>query len=102
MTYSSTTPLVSTGYVQTMALYNTEMNRRIFAAAARLTDQERRAQRGAFWGSIHGTLCHLLWGDQMWMFRFDGWAKPSIAQKESANLIGSFDELCEARSSSRR
>jgi len=85
--------LVSSGFVQMMALYNAEMNQRVFAAAARLTDQDRRKQRGAFWGSIHGTLCHLLWGDQMWMCRFDGWAKPSTTQKESANMIDSFDEL---------
>ncbi len=97
MTKSSSTPLVTTRFVQTMAIYNAEMNRRIYAAAGRLTDQERRAQRGAFWGSIHGTLCHLLWGDQMWMSRFDGWSKPSIDQKESLNLIDSFDELRETR-----
>jgi uncharacterized damage-inducible protein DinB len=97
MTQSSTMPLVSAGYVQTMARYNAEMNRRTFAAAARLTDQERRKQRGAFWGSIHGTLCHLLWGDQIWMFRFDDWPKPTVAQKESSNLIVAFDELREAR-----
>jgi uncharacterized damage-inducible protein DinB len=97
MTQSFSTTLVGTGFVRTMALYNAEMNRRVFAAAARLSDQERRAQRGAFWGSIHGTLCHLLWGDRMWMSRFDGWAKPSVTQKDSANLIGDFDELREAR-----
>lgn len=97
MTQSSTAPLVSAGYVQTMARYNAEMNRRTFAAAARLTDQERRQQRGAFWGSIHGTLCHLLWGDQIWMFRFDDWPKPTGTQKESSNLIAAFDELCGAR-----
>src|SRR5712691_10429201 len=97
MTQSSSTTLVGTGFVRTMALYNAEMNRRIFAAAARLTDQERLAQRGAFWGSIHGTLCHLLWGDRMWMSRFDGWAKPDVIQKNSATLIGDFDELRLAR-----
>ena len=85
MTQSSATQLVSTGYVQTMARYNAEMNRRIFAAAARLDDQERRAQRGAFWGSVHGTLCHLLWGDQIWMSRFDGWTnRPSLRRTARA------------------
>jgi uncharacterized damage-inducible protein DinB len=97
MTQSSATPPVSIGYVQMMARYNAEMNRRIFAAAARLSDQERRAQRGAFWGSIHGTLCHSLWGDQIWMSRFNGWTKPAIAQKDSASLIATFDELQELR-----
>ena len=97
MTQSSAIQLVSTGYVHTMARYNAEMNRRIFAAAARLDDQERRAQRGAFWGSVHGTLCHLLWGDQIWMSRFDGWTKSAIAQKDSSSLIATFDDLRELR-----
>jgi uncharacterized damage-inducible protein DinB len=80
-------------FVRTMAAYNAEMNRRLYAAAARLSDAERRKPRGAFWGSIHGTLCHLLWGDQAWMSRFDNWPKPAVIQKESAGLIADFDEL---------
>jgi uncharacterized damage-inducible protein DinB len=84
---------VRPGFVRTMAAYNAEMNRRIYAAASRLSDADRRQPRGAFWGSIHGTLCHLLWGDQMWMSRFDGWAKPAVGLKDSAGLIGDFAEL---------
>ena len=80
-------------FVRTMAAYNAEMNRRLYAAAGRLTDAERRKPRGAFWSSIHGTLCHLLWGDQAWMSRFDGWPKPAVIQKESAGLIEDFAEL---------
>jgi uncharacterized damage-inducible protein DinB len=81
------------GFVRTMAAYNAEMNRRIYAAAARLSDADRRQPRGAFWGSIHGTLCHLLWGDQMWMSRFDGGPKPDVGIKDSAGMIGDFAEL---------
>ena len=64
--------LVTPAYVRTMAAYNAEMNRRLYAAADRISDLTRRQQRGAFWGSLHGTLCHLLWADRMWMSRFDG------------------------------
>ena len=85
--------LVNPAFVRTMAAYNAEMNRRIYDAAARLSDEERRMNRGAFWGSIHGTLCHLLWGDLMWMSRFDDWEKPAVTQKASATLIEDFDEL---------
>ena len=84
---------VGPAFVRTMATYNAEMNRRLYAAAARLSDAERRKARGAFWGSIHGTLCHLLWGDQAWMSRFDDWPKPAVIQKESASLVQDFDEL---------
>lgn len=80
-------------FVRTMAAYNAEMNRRLYAAASRLSDAERRKARGAFWSSIHGTLCHLLWGDQAWMSRFDNWPKPAVIQKESAGLVADFDEL---------
>ncbi len=97
MTAPVSDTLVSPAYVRSMAAYNAEMNRRIYGAADRLPEAARQLPRGAFWGSIHGTLCHLLWGDQIWMSRFDGWEKPAVHQKDSANLIGKFDELKRAR-----
>ena len=87
------TMMVNSAYVRTMAAYNAEMNRRLYAAAGRIPDSARRLDRGAFWGSLHGTLCHLLWGDQMWMSRFDGWTKPTVIQKQSPTLVDDFDEL---------
>jgi uncharacterized damage-inducible protein DinB len=85
--------LVNPVFVRTMAAYNAEMNLRLYAAAGRIPDPARREPRGAFWGSLHGTLCHLLWGDQMWMSRFDGWTKPTVIQKQSPTLVDDFDEL---------
>lgn len=85
--------MISPDYVRTMAEYNTEMNRRLYAAADGLSDAERRLDRGAFWGSIHGTFNHLLWGDQMWMSRLDGWEKPSVVQKDSAGLVEEYEAL---------
>ena len=52
--------MITPAYIRTMAEYNAEMNRRLYGAAARLSDVERRLPRGAFWGSIHGTLTHIL------------------------------------------
>ena len=78
--------MITPAYVRTMAAYNAEMNRQLYGAAARLSDAERRQPRGAFWGSIHGTLNHLLWGDRQWMSRFDNWPKPDVAIKQSAGL----------------
>jgi uncharacterized damage-inducible protein DinB len=89
--------MITAAYIRTMAEYNAEMNRRLYAAATLLSDAERREPRGAFWGSIHGTLNHLLWGDTQWMSRFDNWPKPDVAIKESAGLIDDFAELSAAR-----
>ena len=90
-------PMIAPSYVQTLAAYNAEMNRRIYAAASRLTDEQRRRHEGAFWGSIHGTLCHLLWADTMWMSRLADWPKPALPLKQSDRLIADFTELAAAR-----
>ncbi len=90
-------PMISRAFVEMMAAYNAEMNRRLYGAAQRLSDHERRLPRGAFWGTVHGTLCHILWGDRMWMSRFDGWEKPAVAIKDSATLFADFEELQKAR-----
>jgi len=53
-----------------LARYNRWFNQRLFDACEQLTDEERKRDRGAFFGSIHNTLNHLVWGDQAWLKRF--------------------------------
>jgi len=89
--------MITPGYVRTMAAYNAEMNKRLYDTAGRLSDAERRVPRGAFWGSIHGTLVHILWGDSQWMSRFDNWKRPATPIKESDHFIEEWAELCAAR-----
>jgi uncharacterized damage-inducible protein DinB len=52
--------------------YNAWANQRLYEAAAQLTDAEYRADKGAFFKSMHGTLNHLLATDRIWMKRFTG------------------------------
>ena len=54
------------------ARYNAWSNERVYHAAASLPDEEYRADHGAFFGSVHGTLNHLLVADRIWMQRFTG------------------------------
>ncbi|MGI4720442.1 MAG: DinB family protein [Janthinobacterium lividum] len=55
-----------------LAQYNDTMNRQLYAAAATLPPEEVRADRGAFFGSLLGTLNHLVVGDTIWLTRFAG------------------------------
>jgi len=55
-----------------LAAYNAWVNERLYDASARIPDGEYRRDRGAFFGSLHGTLNHLLLGDRIWMHRFTG------------------------------
>ena len=52
------------------AAYNRWANERIYLAAGGLGDIQYFANHGAFFGSMHGTLNHLLVGDTIWMNRF--------------------------------
>ncbi len=53
-----------------MADYNAWMNRSIYDAAARLPAEEIATDRGAFFGSVLGTLEHLVVADTIWLKRF--------------------------------
>jgi uncharacterized damage-inducible protein DinB len=64
------TTMISKQHAQSMAHYNRWMNAKIYSACDLLTDEERKADRGAFFKSIHSTLNHLLWTDYMWLDRF--------------------------------
>ncbi len=55
---------------QFLARYNRWFNERLYEACEPLGDEARRRDGGAFFGSIHGTLNHLVWGDTMWLQRF--------------------------------
>ena len=53
-----------------LAQYNRWINERLYGACETLTDEERKRERGAFFGSIHHTLGHLVVADQAWLRRF--------------------------------
>ncbi|MES2936663.1 MAG: DinB family protein [Pseudomonadota bacterium] len=53
-----------------MARYNRWFNDRLYTACEQLPDARRRRDGGAFFGSIHATLNHLLWSDKVWLGRF--------------------------------
>jgi uncharacterized damage-inducible protein DinB len=87
--------MIDAEHCQMFAAYNGWMNRKIYEAASKLTDGERKADRGAFFGSIHSTLNHLLWGDRVWLPRFNGKTYP--AGRIGADLYDDFAELLAAR-----
>ncbi|MDJ1016823.1 MAG: DinB family protein [Paracoccaceae bacterium] len=89
--------MITSEFVRTMARYNRWQNQSLFEAADGLEDTARREDRGAFFGSIHGTLSHLLWGDTIWMSRFADWAKPEVGIPGSAEWVGDWNALSAGR-----
>jgi len=52
-----------------LASYNQWMNRKLYNAAAVLSDEQLSRNSGAFFGSILGTLNHIAVGDILWLQR---------------------------------
>ena len=77
------------------ASYNRWANRRLYAAAGALPDSEYRTPRGAFFGSLHGTLNHLVVADRIWLRRFTG--EGPLQTKLDEVLFEDFDALDAAR-----
>ena len=82
--------MITGEYIRTMARYNHWQNESIYETAEGVGDAARRLDRGAFFGSIHKTLCHLLWGDMMWTSRFAGMEEP--AEQSIKNSAGMIDD----------
>jgi uncharacterized damage-inducible protein DinB len=82
-------------HFQTFARYNAWANDRLYAACAQLPDAEFRAPRQAFFGSILGTLNHILVGDRAWLGRVQG--VPSGITRLDQTLFEDLADLKRAR-----
>jgi uncharacterized damage-inducible protein DinB len=82
-------------YFQMFAGYNAWANHRLHAACALLDEADYKAERGAFFGSIHGALNHLIVTDRMWLARLRGEALPP--QGLDAVIFHDLSTLREAR-----
>lgn len=86
-----TTPIL----YQTLAVHNRWVNERLFGACARLDVADLHGDRGAFFGSIHRTLDHVLWADRAWLARLTG--APVDVPPLGTPLYDDFGRLTAAR-----
>ncbi|MGB5961830.1 MAG: DinB family protein, partial [Coleofasciculaceae cyanobacterium] len=57
-------------HLRLMAQYNQWMNLSLYAAAAKLSEAKLQENKQAFFGSIFGTLNHIIVADTIWLKRF--------------------------------
>ncbi|MET1046797.1 MAG: DinB family protein [Hyphomicrobium sp.] len=92
--------MISPFYVRTLARYNAWQNANIYGACENLSDAQRKENRGAFFGSIHATLNHILWADQIWLWRLG--IGPGPAKRSIADGLTLFDDWKELSNERRR
>lgn len=59
-------------YLALRAEHNQWANARLYGVAGQLSEADYIADRGAFFGSVHRTLNHIVATDLIWMHRIDG------------------------------
>jgi len=69
-----------------LATYNQWMNEKLYSAARTLSDDELAQDRGAFFGSVLGTLNHLVVADRLWLNRLSCHPRFKEALSELATL----------------
>ncbi|WP_027486094.1 DinB family protein [Allorhizobium undicola] len=77
------------------AAYNEWANQTLYEAAATLSEEELHRETGAFFGSLFGTLSHLVVADQIWLRRLSG-EGPTHTQL-NAKPCADFHSLHQAR-----
>lgn len=84
--------MITPSYIQRMARYNLWQNDNLYGVSDMLDDVARRLDRGSFFGSIHATLSHILWADELWMSRLSDWQAPAGLSRETP-LYNDWDDL---------
>ena len=78
-----------------LAAYNRWANARLYAAALDLSELSYRLHTGVYFGSLHGTLNHLLLTDRLWLKRLTG--EGDLPNDLNAILYEDRIELTKAR-----
>lgn len=78
-----------------MAQYNSWVNDKIYSVVASLTEEERQRNLGAFFGSIQGTLNHILLADRAWLGRFATGTCYTFQGLQDAKLVFQFESLAQ-------
>lgn len=84
--------MITGAYAREMARYGHWQNRQLAEFLEALPAEELVRDRGAFFGSIMGTANHLLWGDWIWISRFDKGEGPGGGIPDSVSLCDDLTE----------
>ncbi len=87
--------MATQAYFKLLADYNAWANARLYDATAELSDADYRKDMGAFFGSLHRTLNHILVGDRIWFQRVEG--AGDVPTNLGALLFEDFQDLRTAR-----
>ena len=83
--------------VRELFAYNAWANRALFDGVAHVPADDYLRDLKSSHGGIHGTLCHTVWAEHLWLTRWLGAAPPALAQgrdlKSLADVRSRWEEV---------
>ena len=86
--------MIDHNYCVILARYNAWQNNQLIELVNAILPADLSLDRGAFFGSILGTLSHILWGDLAWMSRLEGGEMPKGALGDTDKFIQVAADWC--------
>src|SRR5438094_8241788 len=81
--------------VRELFAFNAWASRRIFDGAAQLAPADYFRDLKSSHGGIHGTLCHIVWAEQLWLHRWLGKPNPAVAQGKDLATLAAAEQRWE-------
>src|SRR5437773_6626011 len=75
--------------MQELFAYNAWANRRCFAALEPLPAEAYFRDLKSSHGGLHGTLCHIVWAEQLWLNRWLANPNPAVRSEEHTSELQS-------------
>src|SRR5437899_6939840 len=76
--------------------YNAWANRRFFTALEPLPAESYFRDLKSSHGGLHGTLCHIVWAEQLWLNRWLGKPNPAVPQGRDLTTLAAAQARWEA------
>ncbi len=83
--------MIQIGYCQYMGRYNAWQNNGLIDVVQGMSQDDLARDQGAFFGSIWGTMNHLLWGDEIWISRLDKGTSNDKVIATSTDMVADID-----------
>jgi uncharacterized damage-inducible protein DinB len=81
--------------------YNGWASRTIFDAAQQLPEEQYFRDLKSSYGGVHGTLCHVVWAEQLWLHRWKRLPNPAVPQgtdlKSLVDVRGRWEQVEQER-----
>src|SRR5437870_11878236 len=87
--------------VRELFAFNAWASRRIFDGVGQLAPVDYLRDLKSSHGGIHGTLCHIVWAEQLWLHRWLGKPNPAVAQGRDLATLAAAEQRWEQVESER-